>query len=164
MFKVGYLLSEGIGAEKDEKEAVRMFRMSASLGVPEAMLKMAEFCSSGKVEGGDAAAFNWCRSAAETGFVPAIYRMATMYYQGEGVRRDLPRAYSIYKELADDGEADAMFMVGRMLYEGLGVEKDMEKGFRCLAEAASMGSDIAVQLVQDIRRRQNTQLIRIDDS
>ncbi len=55
-----------------------------------------------------------------------------------------------------------MFMVGRMLLEGLGVEKDEEKGFRCLSEAAAAGSTIALQLVEDMRRRQNTQLIRID--
>ena len=75
-----------------------------------------------------------------------------------------PRAYSIYKELADAGEADAMFMVGRMMLEGLGVEKDEERGFRYLSEAAAAGSAIALQLVEDIRRRQNTQLIRIDGS
>lgn len=55
-----------------------------------------------------------------------------------------------------------MFMVGRMLLEGLGVEKDEEKGFRYLSEAAAAGSTIALQLVEDMRRRQNTQLIRID--
>ena len=66
---------------------------------------------------------------AETGFIPAIFRMATMYYQGEGTARDLARAYSIYRELADSGEADAIFMVGRMLLEGLGVEKDEESIF-----------------------------------
>ena len=162
MFKAGYMLSEGIGTGKDEQEAIRMFRMSAVSGVPEGMLKMSELCSSGRVAGGDAAAFNWCRSAAETGFIPAIFRMATMYYQGEVTTRDLTKAYSIYHDLADSGEADAMFMVGHMLLEGLGVEKDEEKGFRYLSEAAAAGSTIALQLVEDMRRRQNTQLIRID--
>ena len=49
-----------------------------------------------------------------------------------------------------------------MLLEGLGVEKDEKKGFESLCKAASAGSQIALQLVDDIRRRQNTQLIRID--
>jgi len=162
MFKIGYMLSEGVGADRDQAEAVRMFRMSATAGVPEAMLKMAELCISGIVPGGDRAAFNWCRSAAETGFVPAMYRLATMYYQGDGTERDLAKAFSIYSELAEGGEADAEFMVGRMLLEGLGVEKDEKKGFESLCRAAAGGSQIAVQLVGDIRRRQNTQLIRID--
>lgn len=161
MFKAGYMMSEGIGCERDEAEAIRMFRMSAASGVPEAMLKMSELCSSGKAEGGKAAAYNWCRSAADAGFVPARMRLATMLYQGEGVARDLPAAFGMYQSLMDE-DPDAMFMVGRMVFEGLGTEKDEVRGFELLSRAAAAGSQIALQLVQDIRRRQNSQLIRID--
>ena len=161
MFKAGYMLSEGIGCERDETEAVRMFRMSAASGVPEAMLKMSELCSSGKADGGKVAAYNWCRSAADAGFIPARMRLATMLYQGEGVARDLSAAFGMYSSLMDE-DPDAMFMVGRMMFEGIGTEKDEVKGFELLSRAAASGSQIALQLVQDIRRRQNTQLIRID--
>lgn len=161
MFKAGYMMSEGVGCERDEASAVRLFRMAAASGVPEAMLKMSELCSSGAVEGGAAAAYNWCRSAADTGFVPARMRLATMTYQGEGVPRDLRAAFGMYDSIKDD-DPDAMFMVGRMVFEGLGTEKDEVKGFEILSRAAASGSQIALQLVQDIRRRQNSQLIRID--
>lgn len=88
-------------------------------------------------------------------------RMATMLYQGEGTERDVGEAFRIYSSLADE-DPDAMFMVGRMTFEGLGTEKDEVKGFEILSRAAANGSQIALQLVQDVRRRQNTQLIRID--
>ncbi len=164
MFKIGYMLSEGIGTEKDEREAIRMFRMSASAGVPEAMMVMSDLCLDGRVDGGPKAAFNWCRSAADTGFPPARFRMATMMYQAEGTKRDLEGALAIYRELADAGDPDAVFMVGRMIFEGLGVEKDEGRGFELITRAASMGSAIAIQLVEDTRRRQNTQFVRIDGS
>ena len=136
--------------------------MSAVAGVPESMLKMCELCMDGKVDGGMKAAFQWCRSSAETGFPPAMYRLATMYYQGDGTERDLPRALSLYRELSECGEADATFMVGRMIYGGLGTEKDEVRGFEVISRAAAMGSALAIQLVEDMRRRQNTQFVRID--
>ena len=49
-----------------------------------------------------------------------------------------------------------------MYFEGIGVERDMEKGFEYFGSAAAAGNQLAMELVQDIRRRQNTQLIRID--
>lgn len=162
MFHTGYMLSEGLGCGKDEASAAEYFRSSAEGGVPEAMLKMAGLCSEGAVPGGASAAYNWCRAAADTGFVPAVYRQATMLYQGDGVQRNLEAAYSLYRGLADAGEADAMFMVGRMKLDGFGVEKDEEDGLRWIEKASKSGSSMAMQLMEDIRRRQNTQLIRID--
>lgn len=164
MFRLGYMISEGIGCEKNQTRAVDLFRMSATQGVPEAMLKMSDLCYEGVVPGGKGAAFDWCSSAADRGYVPAIYKVATMLYQGDGIGRDLPRALDLYRDLADKGEADAMFMVGRMVYEGLGTEKDEKRGFELLCKASAMGSQLAIQMVSDMRRRQNAQLITIDDS
>lgn len=55
-------------------------------------------------------------------------------------------------------------MVGRMYFEGLGVEKDQVRGFEFFGRAAAAGNRIAQEFVEDIRRRQNTQLIHIDGS
>ena len=126
------------------------------------MFKMAALASDGAVEGGARAAFSWYSSAAEAGFMPAKFNLATMYYEGQGTKRDMAKAFQLYSEIADTGDGDALFMVGRMYYEGLGVEKDQGKGFEFFGRAAAAGSRIAQELVEDIRRRQNTQLVRID--
>ncbi len=161
MFRAGYMLAEGVGTARDAEAAEPLFRASAELGVPEAMLQMSRL----RLDAGDAeGALAWCRRAAGTGFVPAVYRLATMLYQGEGAPRDLEAAFRLYRGLSEGGEADATFMVGRMMIDGLGVEKDPEGGMEVVAKAAAMGSAMALQLVEDRRRRQNTQFVRIDGS
>ena len=97
-----------------------------------------------------------------SGFMPAKFNLATLYYDGVGDERDVGKAFGLYKEVADTGDGDALFMVGRMYFEGIGVERDMEKGFEYFGRAAAAGNQPAMELVQDIRRRQNTQLSRID--
>jgi len=52
--------------------------------------------------------------------------------------------------------------VGRMYFEGIGVEKDQGKGFEYFGRAADAGNQVAMELVDNIRRRQNTQFITID--
>lgn len=64
--------------------------------------------------------------------------------------------------MAETGDGDALFMVGRMYFEGIGVEKDPGKGFEFFGRAAAAGNQLAQELVEDIRRRQNTQFVRID--
>ena len=94
--------------------------------------------------------------------MPATFNLATMYYEGEGTERDMARAFGLYSRVAETGDGDALFMVGRMYFEGLGVEKDQVRGFEFFGRAAAAGNRLAQELVEDIRRRQNTQLIRID--
>ena len=163
MFKVGYMCSEGVGTEKDMKEAVRMFRMAAVQGVPEAMFKMAVLARDGEVEGGPQAAASWFRSASDQGFMPAKFNLATMLYEGQGVKEDKAGAFRLYSEVAESGDPDALFMVGRMCLEGIGTEKDPERGFQFFGRAAEAGNEMALELIQDLRRRQNTQLIQIKD-
>ena len=94
--------------------------------------------------------------------MPAKFNLATMYYDGIGDQKDMAKAFSLYKEVADTGDGDALFMIGRMYLEGLGTERDVEKGFECFGRAAAAGNEPAMEFVENIRRRQNTQLITID--
>ena len=162
MFKVGYMLSEGVGCQKDTNAAVHMFRLSATAGLPESMFKMAQLTLEGTVPGGPVMAMQWYRGAADQGFAPARFNLATMLYEGRGVDADREEAFKLYKGLADEGDADALFMVGRMYFEGIGVEKDQGKGFEYFGRAADAGNQVAMELVENIRRRQNTQFITID--
>ena len=85
-----------------------------------------------------------------------------MLYEGDGVDKDLSKAFELYIRVAETGDGDALFMVGRMYFEGIGVEKDQVKGFEFFGRAATAGNALAMELLDDIRRRQNTQLVHID--
>ena len=85
-----------------------------------------------------------------------------MLYEGDGMDKDLGKAFELYSRVAETGDGDALFMVGRMYFEGIGVEKDQVKGFEFFGRAATAGNALAMELLDDIRRRQNTQFVRID--
>jgi len=85
-----------------------------------------------------------------------------MYFTGDGVSQDKEKAFSLYLPLADSGDADAAFQIGRMYLNGEGVHADPQKGFEYIGKAAKGGHPEAAMLLENLRRRQNTQIIKID--
>ena len=164
MFKCGYMSENGIGTRIDVPASIGMFRQAALRGVPEAAFQMANLAYCGKIPGGRAECISWYEKCAELGYPAASFNMATMYLEGDGVEKDPAKAFELYKIVADEtNDADALFILGRMYLEGDGVEKDLAKAFEFIGRAADAGDEIAMQLIQNLRRRQNTQLINIDD-
>lgn len=160
-FRLGCMYETGTGVPADPGMSVKMFEESASGGCPEAMFKMAVLTYDGTVPGGKGKAFEWYSACSET--IPtAAFNAATMLLNGDGVPQDKEKAFGIYSTLADSGDADAMFQTGRMYIDGEGVGQNAEEGFRRIGKAARMGNAEAVQLVDGLRRRQNTQMIHID--
>lgn len=161
MFKLGCMYGGGMGVGRDDAKSVGMFARAAVNGMPEAMFRMAMLTYEGKIPGGKKGAANWYSQCADA--IPvAKFNLATMYYSGDGIDRDLPKAFGLYRSLARQGDADAMFQVGKMLIGGEGTEADAEEGFRHIADAAEAGNAEAAAVINSLRRRQNTQLIKID--
>ena len=138
-----------------------MFRIAAYKGVPEAQFKMGVVAQEDPSQS-DLPACEWYRRAAEAGLTAAKVNLATLHYEGDGVDKDLKKAFELYSEAAEEGDCDAMFMAGRMLFEGLGVEKDPAKGMELFGRSAAAGNRMAMEFVSEMRRRQNMQLIKID--
>lgn len=125
-------------------------------------MKMADLSFSGKVPGGEEEAFKWYRMAADAGITAAKVSMGTMYYEGRGVPKDMEKAYEMYSCASEDGDPDASFLKGRMEIHGTGTDCDPEKGIRSMSKAAEQGSEEAKQLLEQLRRAQNTQFVRFD--
>lgn len=162
MFKLGCIYDGGTDVSRDEATALRMFMQAAFGGVPEAQLKMATLAYEGRTEGGKREAARWYESCMDA--IPvAKFNLATMYYGGDGIGMDVPKAYSLYRELAEQGDTDAMFQIGKMLVSGEGVGRDAEQGFRWIGKAAKAGHAEAKLVAGNLMRRQNAQLVEIKD-
>ncbi len=59
----------------------------------------------------------------------AIFRLATIYYEGSGVPKDLNKAYSLYSRAANTGNFGAKHKIMEMTYKGEGVAKNPQKVF-----------------------------------
>ena len=67
-----------------------------------------------------------------------------MYFWGEGVAVDYPRAMASFKVAAEAGDAMGMWQVGAMYRDGLGVAKDSEQAFPWVEKAAAKGAPAAI--------------------
>ncbi len=160
-FKLGCIYEDGMGVPKDEVQSRKMFMQAAMAGVPEAQFRVGNLAYEGKMEGGKKGAAKWF-SLCEDRIPIAKFNLATMYYSGDGVEKDLAKAFGMYMQLAESNDPDALFQVGKMYIGGEGVETDPQKGFEFIGRAASAGNQEAMLLMESLRRRQNTQLIHID--
>ena len=160
-FKLGCIFEGEMGVAKDESLSYKMYMQAAMAGVPEAQFRIGTLAYEGRIEGGKKGAAKWFALCEES--IPiAKFNLATMYYSGDGVDKDLEKAFGLYLQLGESGDPDALFQIGKMYIGGEGVETDPQKGFEYIAKAANAGNQEAMLLIETLRRKQNTQLIHID--
>jgi len=89
------------------------------------------------------------RMAAEKGYAPALYRLGSMYAQGQGVKKDDIQAIKLWRMAADKGYAEAQYSVGLSYgYGPRSARNDIEsvKFFRKAAEQGHADAQQALAL------------------
>ncbi len=76
------------------------------------------------------AAAGFYRKAAEAGYAPAQYDLATLYESGGGVETDLKQAAIWYRKAADQGHAEAQNNLGALYSKGQGVPRNEREAVR----------------------------------
>jgi TPR repeat protein len=91
--------------------------------------------------------------AAAAGSPAGKHLLASLYYQGHGVPKDLARAVALFTEAADAGFPPSMANLALMYSLGDGVPKNQEKALAYALRAAESG-DVQSQfnLAQSYRR------------
>lgn len=92
------------------------------------------------------------RQAASEGEPAALFRLGDLHERGEGVPRDLKRAFRYTRLAAERGHAEAQYRLGLYLATGLGDQADLKAGYSWLALAAE--SDLPIALVAAALRDQ----------
>ena len=84
---------------------------------------------------------------AGQGSADAQVLLATMYFKGHGVQKDLAEALKWYKAAANQDNAEGQFYVGSIYLMGIGVSRDPVEGLKWLERSANQGqSDSQVLL------------------
>jgi len=84
-------------------------------------------------------------SAASDG-LPVLVAQAIAYEHGEGVKKDLAMAASLYCQAALAGNADALYGLGWMYANGRGVPRDDAIAATLFARAATAGNAFALKM------------------
>ena len=67
------------------------------------------------------------------------YNLAVRYYEGDGVERNLTRAFDLYTRAARKGYVEAQYSLAYMYSKGDGVEKNLQEAIRLWTEAVGQG-------------------------
>jgi len=147
-------LHGGNGVEKDEAEAVQLFRKAAEQGNADAQVALGRRYLDGVGVGRDEAeAIRWFHKAAkqddgfatqylkaiEDGDPEAQIDLARDYSFGVGFVENETEASKWYRKAAKQGNADAQAALGARYCDGTGVEKDEVEAVKWYRKAADQG-------------------------
>lgn len=137
--QISELLNEGQRLESGEKyeEAIRVYVKANILGDVEATYRIAEIYFMD--ERTMAESVRWYTVAANQGHSKAQNALGYMYEHGEGVEKDLNKAFYWYQKAAVSGNRNAQHNLAFFYYQGLGTSVDYKKAFEWYTKAASQG-------------------------
>ena len=84
-------------------------------------------------------AVRWFERAAEAGFAPAQFRLASLNEKGDGVKKDVQAARRLYLAAAGKGHAKAMHNLAVLYAEGIDGKPDYKAASEWFRKAAGYG-------------------------
>lgn len=87
-------------------------------------------------EGDFERAFDLWKAAARQDDPVGQYNLAVLYYNGEGVNKDLLQAHKWFRKSAELGYADAQYDLGLMYLDGEGTAQDPKTGIEWMMKSA----------------------------
>ncbi|NOR50781.1 MAG: hypothetical protein GQ530_07105, partial [Desulfuromonadales bacterium] len=92
------------------------------------------------------------RPLAVKGDSTAQLQLATLYYQGKGVKQDYAQAFLWYRRAAQQGNSDAQYSLGNMYLMGEGIEQDDYQARQWYEQAAEQGHESAQHNLESLQR------------
>ncbi|WCE31461.1 tetratricopeptide repeat protein [Vibrio sp. SCSIO 43137] len=121
-------------------EGIAYLIKSADLGLNEARYQLGVIALKGSDSQVDPdKAFEWFNLAAENGFTPASFALATLYTQWQ----QHEKAYEILCELAEKDITEAKTNLANLYLNGQGTDKDLTKAVSLLEDAAGQHDRLA---------------------
>lgn len=133
----------GIGAEKDPREAARLY-IIADLAGAEYARELFRF-SFEYYENMEVTTdrFEVLLKAAEMGYVKAQYAVGGRYREGITVFKDYKKARYWLSKAADQDHSEALYYLAAMYAKGRGVKQDVKRSERLIRRAAELGDKMA---------------------
>jgi len=138
--RLGRMLLEGRGVEKDERAALSWFTHAAEQGDAEAMNMVGRCYENGWGSAVDCTqAASHYRRSAEAGHDWGEYNLGNLLFDGRGVPQDLEKALHWYLRAAHRGHGRAMNLVARCFEEGWGCDQSRIEAMEWYRRSAETG-------------------------
>jgi TPR repeat protein len=136
-FLLGVLQAHQIGSSGHGDTSIDWVRRAAEQGCRQAAYAL--YFLLRKQDPHDAAAFEWLRKSAATGFAPAQFLIGVSYHWGSDVEKNLNQAMTWIKLSADQGYVQAIHHLASMYFDGADVAQDRELARQLFRGAALRG-------------------------
>ena len=138
--RLGRMLLEGHGLDKNTQEAFAWFQRAAASGDDDALNMLGRCYENGwGIDVNPTLAFqHYCR-AAQLGNDWAQYNLGHCYLDGNGTLRDPKQAFYWYSKASAQGHGRAMNLLARCYEEGWGNERDLEAAHGWYRKSAESG-------------------------
>jgi TPR repeat protein len=137
---LGCFYLNGIGIEKDEKNAATLFLKVAKQSdhMAQALIGICYHYGAG-VNKDNKEAFTWFLKSAEQGNDVAQYNLAVFYDKGWGVSINQAKAVVWHQKAAYQGNKDSQHSLALCYLHGEGIDKDEKKATKWLLKSAEEG-------------------------
>lgn len=144
-YRLGWMLLNGVGTDKDEARAKEYFDKAASVGNPFACYQLAKLIlSDEKAPPQDVEkALGYLRKAVEAENPYAAYFLGKLYEKGQHVPQNIAEAIRLYTLSAGQDNDFAAYRLGKLYLGGEGVLKDVESAIHWLTFAADRKNQFA---------------------
>jgi TPR repeat protein len=97
-------------------------------------------------------AAEWITRAADQEYLPAIYNLGILKFNGWGTAWDPFGAYGNFKKAAEGGLPEGMYMTGLLHTDNLVVKRDYAQAWRWLRAAADSGNANAAEVLVEFEK------------
>jgi TPR repeat protein len=151
---LGVYYVRGYGTEINYKEAYKWYLKAAKQKNKRAQYNLAEQYEDGSsyLEMNKRKAVYWYKKSSRQGLKEAQYKMAYFYIEGEVVKQDRNKAFSLNLKSALQGYDKAQYSLGIMFENGVGTVKDFERAGYWYRKAADQGHKKAEKLLAELEK------------
>ncbi|WP_066460127.1 MobP3 family relaxase [Anaerotruncus rubiinfantis] len=144
-YRLGWMLLNGVGTEKDEATAKEYFEKAAAVGNPFACYQLAKLILSDETSSPQEVekALVFLKQAAASENPYAQYFLGKLYEKGQFVPQNTAEAVRLYKLSAAQDNDYAAYRLGKLYLGGEGVLKDVDEAIRWLDFAAEKKNQYA---------------------
>lgn len=144
-YRLGWMLLNGVGTDKDEARAKEYFEKAASVGNPFACYQLAKLIlSDEKAQPQEVEkALGYLRKAVDAENPYAAYFLGKFYEKGQHVPQNTAEAVRLYTMSAEQDNDFAAYRLGKLYLGGDGVLKDVESSIRWLTFAVDRKNQFA---------------------
>jgi uncharacterized protein len=153
-FYLGVMYYQSLGNDGNRERGESLIISSAEKGYAEAKVYLAHEYSNGSTKAiSHETAFRYLQEAADEKHFHAMYLMGWIYYHGQGVEKNLEKAYELFEKSAYLGSIASFSPLAFMNYEGIGKETNLDEALMWSSMASELKDPDAMEIIDELSGR-----------